>query len=172
MIAEPAFEQVVHRLAETGVGLDLPSVGLLGEPLFEFVQNRLAVLLVKTLALVRTQVFGLGLDAINPGKAGHHLLALVGERAVDLHEIAAGVHDTIARNDWVSFGVVAGKAITHVKGRRQARLALGQDVGQVLPGVLAAGENQANGMLEPLADDARGEDARAIGLGVGLDLPA
>ena len=43
----------------------------------------------------------------------------------------------------------------------QARLAFGQDVGQVLPGVLVAGENQANGMLDPLADDARGEDLAA-----------
>ena len=167
----PALEHVVQCLAQAAVGLDLLVGELLLHPALERIHHWGAVGLMIGQALRRAERgFGaLRLLVIHRGDGRDHVRALAREEVLDVDELAARMHQAVQVHHpfAMALGRIGRQRIGHPQHRCQRAIAQRQQVIEILPGMLATGEEQADRLL-PHAAQHRGVDRLARRRGLGL----
>jgi hypothetical protein len=85
------------------------------------------------------------------------MLAFVREVVDHVNETAAAMSQTISQDRLEILGLIARERVAHLDGGIQSRMALGQDLGQMLTGVLRARGEDGEGVLAHPAEDGRGK---------------
>jgi hypothetical protein len=99
--------------------------------------------------------FTMGLVLVDRGDGIDHAGAFAGEELVDIGELAASMDQTaqIYRLVLVFLGGIGCQAIGHPLDGRERRVAIGQDIVEILTRVLAPGEVQTDRVLALEAQD-------------------
>jgi len=90
---------------------------------------------------------GRGVVAVDLPQGLEHVAAWLGKARRHLHELAPGMRNAVGDDRLELPGRVVREGVTHLDRRRQRGRPFGEHPGQILAGVLSAGEVQSDVVL-------------------------
>ena len=153
---------VLDGSTQAGIGLHLFFAELRQQPLLQFGHHRSAVFLVERHALGWRHLFGGGVVLVDRSEGFQEIAAFLGEVVHHFHELPPCMGQAVGDDRAQITFRVGSQGITHLDGLGQAGQTLVEQVGQILPGMLHARDEQGHPVLAELRDQAGGVDALAF----------
>ncbi len=160
----PPFEHVGDGISKAAIGFDSFLIKLGLHPLVQTVHDRTTFFLMEIQPLLRrhSPLLCQSIVAVDRAEFADDVSTFVGEILKDVGEVASSMAEAIAEDGLKRLREIAGKPVAHLDGRRQIRESFAQQVVQVLPGMVGAGEEKCDRLLGILGDDSSGEEALSL----------